>query len=71
MLESQSVKSAIATFREIETAHQKERAADSRALRTGKATAGTIQEANSVIPVGAIIRIVGLNGYLKNRRAAK
>jgi hypothetical protein len=65
------VKAGIVTFREIETAHQRERVAESRALRSGKISARQIQDANSLIPAGATIQIVGLGGYLKNRRAAK
>jgi len=57
------------SFLEIQKAHQKERAEDVRALRSGKTSARKLQEANSFIPVGATMKIVDLAGYVKNRRA--
>jgi hypothetical protein len=57
------------SFLEIQRAHQKERAEDAGALRSGKTSARKLQETNSFIPVGATMRIVDLAGYVKNRRA--
>lgn len=56
------------SFRKIQNAHQKERAEDARALRSGKTSPRKLQETNSFIPVGATIKIVDLVGYVKNRR---
>ena len=63
------VKTKAVSFREIEDAHRKDRASDTRALRSGKVTARELQEANSFIPVGATMRISNLSAYLKNRSA--
>jgi hypothetical protein len=57
------------SFLEIQKAHQKERAQDARALRTGKTSARKLQETNSFIPVRSSMKILDLAGYLKNRRA--
>lgn len=57
------------SFREIQDAHKKDRAADTRALRSGRATVSELQELNSFIPAGASLRIVNLAGYVRNRRA--
>jgi len=57
------------SFRKIQDVHRKERAADARALRSGKTSAAKLQETNSFIPVGASIRIADLAGYVRTRGA--
>jgi hypothetical protein len=57
------------SFLEIQNAHRKDRAEDSRALRTGKVSARKLQERNSFIPAGATMKINNLASYVKNRRA--
>jgi hypothetical protein len=57
------------SFLEIQKAHQKERAQDARALRTGKTSARKLQETNSFISVRSNMKIVDLASYVKNRRA--
>jgi hypothetical protein len=57
------------SFLEIQKAHQKERAQDACALRTGKTSARKLQETNSFIPVRSNMKIVDLASYVKNRRA--
>ncbi len=63
------VKPRTVSFRKIQEAHKKERAADARALRSGKVSARELQEVNSIIPAAATIRIANLAGYIRNRRA--
>lgn len=59
------------SFKEIETAHRKERAADAVALRTGKISSGQLQEKNSFLPARASMKLVDIAGYLKQRRNRK
>ncbi len=61
------VKTKTMSFRKIQEAHRKERAADVRALKSGEISAAKLQEANSFIPVGASIQIADLAGYVRNR----
>jgi hypothetical protein len=62
------LKARTVSFREIQDAHKKDRAADARALRSGRATVSELQELNSFIPAGASMRIVNLASYVRNRR---
>jgi hypothetical protein len=57
------------SFLEIQKAHQKGRAQNLRAMRTGKTSARKLQETNSFIPVGSTMKVVDLAGYIKKRRA--
>jgi hypothetical protein len=65
------VKTRTVSFREIQDAHKKERAEDSRALRAGTISAAELQARNSFLPVDAPMQIVDLGGYLKNRRRSR
>ena len=66
-LSSFRVKTKTMSFREIQDAHRKNRAADARALKSGKISAEELQETNSFIPVDASIRIADLAAYVRNR----
>jgi len=52
---------------EIDHAHRKERAADTRALRSGKISAQELQQRNSFIPRDAKVEICDLAAYMKSR----
>jgi hypothetical protein len=56
------------SFIEIQKAHRKDRAEDARAMRSGKTSARELQEKNSIIPAGAVMKIADLAGYVKKRR---